>query len=186
MASLIVHCAVAYEYAKTNVIENMEDFIKGTLFPDIEDKGTRHFSHYVDPKETIENLYNKVDLNSFVKKFDIGSDFNKGYFLHMLVDYIFYHDYSTQKYFQNHSFENVLKQFGVEYNKLNKPIYDKYPFSLKYIPKEVKQYFNMETLPEPKYMPAEDIFDIIEYCSNFNLEHWYNEIKKGNLPHYNI
>ena len=38
-----MHLAIAKEYAKRNKINNLEDFLKGCIMPDMEDKKNSHY-----------------------------------------------------------------------------------------------------------------------------------------------
>lgn len=43
MAGYVIHLAIGQEYAKRNKINNLEEFLKGCIAPDMQDK---KFSHY--------------------------------------------------------------------------------------------------------------------------------------------
>ena len=85
MASLIIHLYVAQEYLKKHTeILNKEDFLKGSLAPDLE-------------KEKVKAHYGKVTAKPILKDYlmdnGINNDFDKGYFIHLLTDLLFYNYY---------------------------------------------------------------------------------------------
>ena len=89
MPSLTIHIAIAKEYYKKNKlkIDNYDDFISGTIAPDIINKN-KNISHY-----GIWNKHNAyIDFEKFLndEKVDLLTSYWKGYFLHLIVDYYFY------------------------------------------------------------------------------------------------
>ena len=83
MAGYVIHLAVGEEYLRKhpNEIKSYDEFIQGIIAPDdVKDKSLTHYG----PKSS------KVNLKNFFEEKDIDSDFNKGYFIHLLTDYIFY------------------------------------------------------------------------------------------------
>ena len=86
MAGYVIHLAVGEEFIRNfpNEITNYEDFIKGIIYPDsVEDKSLTHYGE----------KSSKVNLKLFFNERDILDDFNKGYFLHLVTDYLFYNKF---------------------------------------------------------------------------------------------
>lgn len=86
MAGYVIHLAVGEEFLRMypNEIKNYNDFIDGIIYPDlVNDKALTHYG----PKSS------QVHLDEFFKNSDINNDFNKGYFLHLVTDYLFYNKF---------------------------------------------------------------------------------------------
>ena len=86
MAGYIIHLAVGEEYIRQhkNVIKNYNEFINGVIYPDnVTDKSLTHYG----PKSS------QVHLDKYFEERDIQTDFEKGYFLHLVTDYLFYNKF---------------------------------------------------------------------------------------------
>lgn len=118
MAGYVIHLAVAEEYIKKHNKEknNYDEFINGVIFPDsVKDKSETHYG----PESSKSNLYD------FLMNKKLDTAFNRGYFLHLLTDYLFY----------NHYLEHVSKDLYNDYDILNDFLIEKYNVLL---PEEVK------------------------------------------------
>lgn len=112
MAGYVIHLAVAEEYKKNypEDIENYEDFIKGVIAPDnVKDKSLTHYG----PKSS------KPNLKLFFEDRDINNSFNKGYFLHLVTDYLFYNkflNWFSKDIYNDYDILNksLIKKFGVK------------------------------------------------------------------------
>ncbi|MBR3249385.1 MAG: hypothetical protein IKF83_01640 [Clostridia bacterium] len=112
MAGYVIHLAVAEEYIKNynEDIDNYDEFIQGVIFPDsVSDKSLTHYG----PKSS------KPNLKTFLFENNIDNNFNKGYFLHLITDYIFYNKfieyYSTDIYNDYDILNNsLIKKFNVK------------------------------------------------------------------------
>ena len=87
MPSFLIHIAIANEYRKKHKaeIKNQEEFMKGTLAPDLsKDKYKSHYNNYAEKQEGLSNFIKQTEI-------DIHSDYGKGYLLHLIADKLFYH-----------------------------------------------------------------------------------------------
>ena len=64
----------------------------------------------------------KPDLNFYVESHSMNDDFNKGYFLHLITDYLFYN-----KYFANFDWTPEIYD---DYDRLNKILIEKYKIKI--------------------------------------------------------
>lgn len=157
MPGYVIHIATASEYMKKhkNSIKNVEEFINGTIEPDLttkEDKKRTHFG----------NSSAEVILRNYLSKNNIDNDYNKGYFLHLVTDYIFY----------NRLLEYTSKEIYHDYDILNKYLIEKYNI---YIPDKIRDSISFsegETTILNKEL-AEKTIDII---SSYSLEDIKKEI----------
>ena len=162
MPGYIVHIATAKEYLRKKKTKIEEDFIQGAIAPDLtDDKSKTHYgksSAYTNLKKFLDN--NKID-----------TDFNKGFFLHLVTDYLFY----------NYYLESLEKpQIYNDYDYTNKSIIEKYNLT---IPENVKdKVFFKEGIP--KILTLELAYKVIEEISSMDLEKIKQEVL-GNNPKWN-
>ena len=156
MAGYVIHLAVAEEYIKNypKDIDDYKEFIEGVIYPDsVKDKSLTHYG----PKSS------KPNLKLFFEDKDINDSFNKGYFLHLLTDYLFY----------NRFLDYFSKDIYNDYDILNKVLIEK--FEVK-IPDSVKNsVFYLEG--ETKILNLEET---IEFIIN-TAKHKINDIKEAVL-----
>ena len=84
MPGYVIHLAIAEKYLEKNINEKDNEFIDGVIYPDEVDN--KYKTHYWNEMRSV-NLYN------FLKAHKIDTSFNRGYFLHLLTDYLFYNRY---------------------------------------------------------------------------------------------
>ena len=118
MAGYVIHIAIAQEYLKLHKENNNEEFIKGTIFPD-ETKNKQKTHYGKSPAYT--------DLKKFLLQNEIKTSFQRGHFLHLITDYLFYN------YYLNEFTRELLHS---DYDKTNKDLIEKYDVKL---PEQVKQ-----------------------------------------------
>ena len=146
MPGYVIHLAVGNCYIGKNNIHNKESFLKGCIAPDLLQKITSHYK-----KENGE-----IDLKRFLAEKPLDSDYNKGYFLHLVTDYLFYNKYLKQ-------FSNVIYH---DYNKLNEFLIDKYNIE---IPPEIIEFIGYEN-GEPEVLDKDSMCRFIEAVSSIDLE----------------
>lgn len=95
MPSLAIHLAIAKRYTELHLdeVSSFDEFQKGSIAPDLSNDFSRILSrsekaitHYYDqPGKYITNF----DLFKQDKKLDLTSDYWRGYYVHLLADYLF-------------------------------------------------------------------------------------------------
>lgn len=158
MAGYVIHLAVAEEYIRKheNEIDNYKDFINGIIFPDsVENKSLTHYGE----------KSSKVHLDKFLKENDISSSYNKGYFLHLITDYLFY----------NKFLEYYSTDIYNDYDILNKSLIEKYNVKLPNAVKDKVFYTEGET----KILDLKDTQDFIENTSSYNISDIKEDVLKG-------
>lgn len=91
-----MHIAIAneiYKKIKTNLNINYNDYILGTIAPDISQtlKESKKESHFLD-KDNDKDIPNiELFLNKYLN--NLNNSFNLGYFIHLYTDKLFYRDY---------------------------------------------------------------------------------------------
>lgn len=149
MPGYVIHLAIGKKYLERNKINDEASFLRGCIEPDLLDKNN---SHYGDSSD-------KPDFQKFLEKNSLNSEYNQGYLLHLISDYLFYNKY----------LKNFIDKFSEEiyhdYNKLNEFLMIKYHVQ---IPKEVESIVKFEN-GKPKILNSESICDFIEAIASIDF-----------------
>lgn len=158
MPGYVIHLSVAEEYLKKHdKKENYLEFIEGVIFPDsVTDKSLTHYG----PSSSQVNLYN------FLKEHELNDSFTRGYFLHLLTDYLFYNKYIN--FFS--------KDIYNDYDILNKELIKKYDVKL---PDKVKKYVFFKENMELKILSYSLIETFIKDVSDMNIDNLVIEINQN-------
>lgn len=154
MPGFVIHIAIGQEYLKKHNLNYSKEFIEGTVAPDFtNDKTKTHYGRsprYTNLKKFLDN--NKIDNN-----------YNKGFFLHLITDYLFYNYYIT----------NIGKE-GLynDYDLTNKEIINKYNVILLDNVKD-KVFFKDG---KPKILTLELAYKIIDEISSIDMEKIETEV----------
>lgn len=119
MPGYVIHLSVAEEYLRkhTNKKEKYSEFIEGVIYPDsVIDKSETHYGK----TSSLSNVY------EFLKENKIDNSFNRGYFLHLLTDYLFYNRY----------IDHTSKDIYNDYDILNKRLIENYNVK---VPEKIKE-----------------------------------------------
>lgn len=154
MAGYVIHLAVAEEYLKnTKKTEDYNDFIKGVLAPDeVKDKSLTHYG----------SSSGETHLDRFLKEVNLDNSFNRGYFLHLVTDYIFY----------NKIFDTYSKDIYNDYDILNAILIEKYKVK---IPKQIENSIFYKK-GELKILNLEKVEECIKLASSMELDNIKREI----------
>lgn len=155
MPGYVIHLAIAEEYLKKheNKPEKYDEFVEGVIFPDsVKDKSETHYGI----KSSVSNLY------EFLKENKIDTSFKRGYFLHLLTDYLFYNRYV----------DRMSKDMYNDYDILNGILIEKYDVNL---PEKVKnQVFFKEG--ELVILSKELIIKLVDEISEMDLDEIAKEV----------
>ncbi len=163
MPGFVIHIAIGKEYLrKNNNIENVDEFIKGNIAPDLtEDKTKTHYGEsptFTNLKEFL--VHNKLD-----------NSFNKGKFLHLISDYLFYNQYL--KTIPRKESKEILH---ADYDIINKALIEKYNID---ILEDIKKYVHYKE-GNTKILTLDFIIKVIDDISNLNLQEVEKEVIEGN------
>ena len=159
MAGYVIHLAVGEEFLRNHphYIKDYDSFIDGIIYPDsVEDKSLTHYGP----------LSSQSHLDKYFEERDILTDFDKGYFLHLVTDYLFYN------------------KFLIVFNK--KVMHNDYDLTNK----EIEKHFNLK-LPNsvkdnvfykegtPKILSVNETIEFIKETAKYNLEEIREAICRG-------
>lgn len=119
MPSYIIHLAVAKEYLKSHTEENTDEFIRGVIAPDLLEKPQSHYGE----------SSSEPDLKKYIQVNGLHTSYDRGYYLHLKTDWIFYHDLLPANVF--------CEEVYNDYDRMNASLIKKYELI---IPEEVKDY----------------------------------------------
>lgn len=156
MAGYVIHIAIAQEYLRKNNKKYNKDFVRGSILPDLTtDKSKTHYGK--SPAYT--------NLKKFLLANEISSELNKGIFLHLITDYLFYN-----KYLNVFSKQYIYDDYDIS----NKVLIDKYNVKLF---DEIKNAIFFKE-GEMKVLNFELIYKLIDEISNLNLNLVKKEVLK--------
>ena len=177
MASSAIHLAVAKKYFQKNNILNYEKFIAGSLYPDASDNKDQ--THYTDSNrgnDNISHVRSKVNLYSFLKERKELDDFELGWFLHLVTDYLFFEECFSAQYLLENSYKKFCEDLYFAYNCLSSYISDKYN-----ITKDDYNSYPSEYYPGSEYkdciLTKGMIDEFIERVSSININEYIKLIK---------
>lgn len=154
MPSFTIHLAVAKKYLEKHPEENQEQFYNGVIDPDLKDKTTSHFGKYSSTP----------DLNKYCREVGLNTSYNRGYFLHLLTDDLFY----------NKFLDRFSKQIYSDYDKINKAIIERYNIK---IPDKIIKSVKFEE-GDTELLDLEKVCKFIETVGNLDLENYRKEIEE--------
>lgn len=139
MASYMIHLAVAKLYLSRHTEENQEEFIRGTIAPDLLKKPQSHYGEATS----------SPDLEQFKSVHGLKTGYDRGYFLHLKTDLLFYRELITP--------EEFSEEIYADYNRMNQSLMQMYGLE---IPQEIREYVKFwedKTVELPEYMVVDFI-----------------------------
>ena len=188
MASFSIHLAIGKRYMEKNQgeIEDRRAFFDGIIAPDITDnKIATHYSlPYVERWQT--NVEGKVFLPEYLNHgtYD-GSDYEKGIFLHLVTDYIFFSHFLDKNYLDGvtllefcndlyHSYDVVSSDIDVKYEIDYSNIREKIDEN---IAKGIKnKNVDIKSDKSKNILSLSKLEEFIEYVSNLKIDEYINKI----------
>ena len=162
MPGFVIHIAVAQEYLKKHNKSFSVEFILGSIEPDFTDNKSE--THYGKSSSS-------TNLKKYLSKNKICTDFERGYFLHLITDYLFYNHYLDK-------FEKP--QIYYDYDFTNKAIVEKYNL---FLPDKTKNKIHFEN-GTPKILTLQLAYKIIDEISDLDIENIEKEVL-SNSPKWN-
>lgn len=193
MASFSMHLAVAKLYLKTHPEENEEEFIKGTLEPDLVpsiEKGSTHYglhSAWANPAKYLQENGRSIENSR-----------KRGYFLHLITDYLFYHklldidkilNRNDKEYIANIQNNSALPSKNLaewvnnqrnDFSVLEGEIEDKYEIQdyIDKLPEKIKKVMT-RTEGELKVFERDSLFIFLEDMAQIDLDKMAKELLKN-------
>ncbi len=186
MPSFNIHLAVAVKYSQSHKIENKEEFFRGNIDPDlVKDKSISHYTGMRDKNHLRQYVFEKVRLNEFLKKNKVETDYEKGVFLHLATDFIFYQEILTDEYLTKVDFDEMIQDLYYTYRITNPYLEEKYNIhSLNLddvMNSNIKQTLirmNVDNTCGTNLLPETIMDNFIEKVAKIDLESYIEKIKR--------
>lgn len=186
MPSFNIHLAVAVKYSEKNNIENKESFFKGSIAPDlVKDKSISHYTGMRDKNYLKKYVFEKVRLNEFLKYNKVETDYEKGVFLHLATDFIFYQEFLSDEYLDKIDFDEMIQDLYYSYRITNSYLEEKYNIhSLnldEVMNNNIKQTLtrmNVDNTFGKNLLPEEKIDNFINKMSELDIKGYIEKIKR--------
>ena len=161
MTSFVMHLAIAKLYLGRHIEETEEEFIEGTISPDLtDDKPASHFGKHCAWADPGKYLIQKGDRL-------VGS-FERAYFLHLLTDYLFYHQVvNIEECLATLGIEEWIRRQRNDFSVLNDEIVQNY--DLKNIPDAIKGQMTSKD-GELEIFDRKKIADFIQEVSQVDID----------------
>ena len=194
MPGFNIHLAIGKRYIekqknKEDVIKNENSFYNGLVAPDlVTDKKISHYTTETNKNNLEKYLLGKVRLDLYLKDNKVETDFEKGVFLHLLTDYLFFNKFFEKEFIKNIDYQDFVRDLYYSYEMTNEYLNKKYniDFSIfgdrleKNIRKNKKEKkLEDSDLKEKKLIFSEkDLDEFIEKISSINIKELENEIRR--------
>lgn len=178
MACATIHLAIAKKYLENHKNLDYEQFIAGTLYPDAADNNDE--SHYTNKdrgNNNVSHVRSKVNLYAFLEEHHHLNDFELGWFMHLVTDYLFFEECFTEEYLLKNSYEKFCQDLYFAYSCLNLYLSEKYSITAE----DYKSYPS-ELYPGIPYqeciLSKNMINDFIVRVSSLDINSYMKKIKK--------
>ena len=146
MPGYVIHLAVAKVYEKKNGIKDIKKFEQGVIAPD--QNKNKLISHY-GPDSS------HPGLEKCLSQKGIEDEFDEGYFLHLVTDYLFYNKFLEK-------FDNRIYD---DYDKLNASLIKRYNIVLS---PEIVDVVNKRK-GEPVVLNKEELCSFMDFVGNLDI-----------------
>lgn len=188
MPGFNIHLAIGKRYIEKqkNIIKNENSFYNGLVAPDlVTDKKVSHYTAETNTSNLEKYLQGKVRLDLYLKENKVETDFEKGVFLHLFTDYLFFNEFFKKEYIKNTTYQDFVRDLYYSYEKTNDYLNKKYniDFSIfgdrliKNIEKNKKEKNLKEDMKNRKLIFSEkDLDEFIEKVSSINIDEVVNKV----------
>lgn len=144
MPGIHIHLAIAKEYLKHHPeIKNEEAFYEGSIAPDFaEDKKESHYTKETSNEDLINYLNNKVHIFPFLQTTNVKTDYNKGLFLHLITDKLFFTKFLDQNYLKSVTYSEYINDLYYSYKCTNPVIINHYQLPMEKYEQRIEENIN--------------------------------------------
>ncbi len=187
MPGIHIHLAIAKEYVKHHPeIKNQEAFFEGNIAPDFcEDKKKSHYTKETSNKDLINYLNNKVHLYPFLQTKNIKTEYNKGIFLHLITDKLFFTKFLDKKYLKSVTYSEYINDLYYSYECINPIIIENYKLPMEKYEKRIEENINkmkkvrgIITKEKNNILEIDKLIEFINEVSLINLEEYQQKYKE--------
>ena len=185
MPSFNINLAVAVKYCEKNNIENKDAFYRGSIDPDlVKDKSISHYTGMRDERFLRQYVFEKVRLNEFLKENKVETDYEKGIFLHLATDFIFYQEFLSDEYLAGVDYDGMIQDLYYSYRISNPYLEEKYNIHALNLDdvmnqniKQTLKRMNVDNSNGFNLLPEEKMDNFINKMSKLDLNSYIEKIK---------
>lgn len=185
MACATIHLAIAKKYLENHQELDDKKVIAGSLYPDAaEDDDKSHYTDINRKQDNVSHVRGKVNLYSFLCDHPTLNDFELGWFLHLVTDYLFFEECFTTEYLMNHTYKEFCNDLYYAYDHLNLYLSEKYKITKEDYKEYPSEYFGGVPYEEC-ILPKEMIDGFIDRVATLDIKNYIEkikEIKKNGKP----
>lgn len=182
MACATIHLAITKKYLEKHRELDYDKVIAGTLYPDsVKDDDVTHYTLKNRGSDNVSHVRGKVNLYAFLEEHATLDDFEIGWFLHLITDYLFFLECFSTEYLEENSYQDFCKDLYHAYDCLNLYLAEEYNITDDDYKAYPSEYFG--GIPyEDSILPKDMINDFIKRVSNISLDEYIKKIikNKGN------
>lgn len=183
MACATIHLAIAKKYLEKHDKINKDDFFAGTLYPDAYlDNDATHYTDKGRKSDNVSHVRGKVNLYAFLKEHDDLNDFELGWFLHLVTDYLFFEECFTEEYLNSRTYEKFCRELYHAYYCINGYLEEKYNLDKSYYKAYPNAYYP-GIIYEDNILGKEKVDEFIDRVNNIDLDKYIIKImnNKSNI-----
>ena len=188
MPSFNIHLAIALKYCEKNNIKNKESFFRGSIDPDlVTDKSVTHYTGKRDERFLRQYLCEKVRLNEYLKENAVETDYDKGTFLHLATDFIFYQEFLSDEYLASVNYYEMTRDLYYSYRLSNPYLEEKYNIHALNLDdvmnqniKQTLTRMNVDNTKGFNLLTEEKMEKFIDKISNIDINSYIEKIKIEN------
>ena len=185
MPSFNIHLAVAVKYCENNKIDDKAEFFRGSIDPDlVKDKAVSHYTGMRDETKLRQYVFEKVRLNEFLKENKVETDYEKGIFLHLATDFIFYQEFLSDEYLTNVDYDEMIQDLYYSYRISNPYLEEKYDIHSLNLDdvmnqniKQTLKRMHVDNTNGYNLLPEEKMDNFIDKMSKLDINSYINKIK---------
>lgn len=186
MPGFNIHLAIGKKYLEKIKIDNRDNikdgkaFLDGIIAPDlVENKEISHYTGDTNTENLEKYLKEKVRLKIFLNENKVETDFEKGVFLHLLTDYLFFNKFFDKQYIRNITYHEFVLDLYYSYGLSNDYLQEKYNIDLKeYGDKLIK---NIEENNKKKNIDKSELINRRNIVPNEALDRFIDKISDLNI-----
>lgn len=193
MASFSIHLAIGKRYLEKNNINDIVNFKKGIIAPDLApNKNESHYTTFLDKSKLEYYLNNRIQLYDYLINNKVDNDYELGVFIHLVTDYIFFAHFFDKDYIRSvdinifnndlyHSYDNVDNYVKTKYNLDYTGIKESIDNAIELARKKKNTTYDKGN----DIIPIDKLDEFIEYVSSIDMYKYIDKIvsnKKSILP----
>jgi len=191
MASFSIHLAIGNRYLEKNNVEDKKSFMNGIIAPDLaSDKSISHYAKNQNRENAFNFFANKVFLVDYINSEYNDSDYQRGVFLHLATDYLFFNKFFDEKFLKNSNTNDFSSDIYYSYDMVNDYVNEKYKVDYSDCYEVLQNLINFKKKfiysdkEKNNILPFDKLDEFIEYVSDIDLDKYKEKLLNNNTNVY--